>query len=186
MDLGRPTYSGCRYRGKTYVRLCVSASSGKPVAFRRCTIIRSLSLGGWRRYCVWNGLHAKPIVKNPVGGWNRYWGNIHLYVWGLSVYTIGRNHDRVEPCLNLGCFCSDGYFPRDMGRKPSGIYLHRTCGVLDSPDAICHSFRAISCLSYLVVSRIREFAAAGYSTQDAIREGVTRTAGVITSAAVLL
>ncbi|WP_315280305.1 MMPL family transporter [Rothia aeria] len=38
----------------------------------------------------------------------------------------------------------------------------------------------------LVVSRIREFAAAGYSTQDAIREGITRTAGVITSAAVLL
>ena len=29
----------------------------------------------------------------------------------------------------------------------------------------------------LVVSRIREFAAAGYSTQDAIREGITRTAG---------
>ena len=82
--------------------------------------------------------------KNPVGGWNRYCGNIHLYVWGLSVYTIGRNHDRVEPCLNLGCFwCSDGYFPRDMGRKPSRIYLHRTCGVLDSSDAVCHSFRAI-------------------------------------------
>lgn len=38
----------------------------------------------------------------------------------------------------------------------------------------------------LVVSRIREFAAAGYSTQDAIREGITRTAGVITSAAVIM
>lgn len=24
----------------------------------------------------------------------------------------------------LAIFCSDGYFPRDMGRKPSGIYLH--------------------------------------------------------------
>ena len=39
---------------------------------------------------------------------------------------------------------------------------------------------------FLVVSRIREFAAAGYSTQDAIREGITRTAGVITSAAVIM
>ncbi|MEO3871999.1 MMPL family transporter [Nonomuraea sp. B12E4] len=37
-----------------------------------------------------------------------------------------------------------------------------------------------------VVSRIRELAASGMSTRDAVSEGITRTAGVVTSAAIVM